>query len=282
MITLEKLAGYTDNVVIDKVAEAMDYLEANGIDPIGGLTALMNVDEEGNPTDEKVASELNKLAAQQINILSEVAEYLADENPEEIAKVALDINQNAMMIDKVAETMDYLEANGIDPKSALIIAANVTPEGTFTDEKVASEVAEAGFTNEDFTKIAEAIEYLGENGVNLEDAIATASFLKEAGISEMTGNALGKIKGLGVSALSKAKGLGKNYKDAITGAGAKEIKKIIKSMEAAGAPGAKRELAKGKGMLRSIRARQAKAIGGTALGVGAVGGAGYLATKKKK
>ena len=305
MITLEKLAGQNEEMqLLDKVAEAMDYLEANGIDPIGGLTALMNIDADGNVLDEKVASELDKLAEEQIDALSKVAEYLAGEEPSEIAKIALEINENAQKIEKVAEAMDYLEANGIDPESAFIIAANVTEDGTFADEKVASEVAEAGFEDADFDKIAEAIEYLGENGISLEDAIATAEFLKEAAPSEELVRAGDKaISALGTALKRRVKGMVNSYKAALTGKGASKVKERIKKLEEAAKSAdkmrknpmiknkdkvnkiygsRKKALESAKQSLKQIRVRQAKAIGGTALGVGALGGAGYLATKKDK
>ena len=80
---------------IDKVAEAMDFLEANGIDAIGGLTALYNIDEAGNVLDEKVASELNALEDYQLDALAKVAEYLYDEDPADVASVALELNNIA-------------------------------------------------------------------------------------------------------------------------------------------------------------------------------------------
>lgn len=181
MMTLEKLAGYEqENNLFDKVAEAMDFLAENGIDPIGGFTALVNIDAEGNIVDEKVAGELDKLAEEQIEALSKVAEHLQGEDPSEVAAAALEINDEAQKIEKVAEVMDYLESNNIDPEGALIIAANVNEEGQFTDEKVASAVAEDGFTDADFEKIAEAIDYLSGNGIDLESAYNSMALIKEA------------------------------------------------------------------------------------------------------
>ena len=276
MITLEKIAGYQDEAnLYDKVAEAMDFMEENYIDPIGGLTALMNVDAYGEPADEKVASELSKLAEEQIDALNQVAEYLGDENPEDIAKVALDIQDNAIVIEKVAEAMDYLDANGIDPESALIIAANVTPEGQFADEKVANEVAFAGFTDEDFTKIAEAIDFLAENEIDLEEAYGAMALLKEAGIREGVEEAGRVIRDKAGKAGKAIKDAAKTYRDALFAKGRADVKARLKQ------PGMDKDPILKK-RLSEINTRQAKAIAGTAAGVGAIGGAAYLATRKKR
>ena len=96
MITLEKLAGYEPEFdVLDKVAEAMDYLEEFDIDPIGGLTAIYNVDEDGYALDERVASELSMLDDYQLEALENVAAYLADEDPSEVAALALELERVA-------------------------------------------------------------------------------------------------------------------------------------------------------------------------------------------
>ena len=96
MITLEKLAGYEPEAdILDKVAEAMDYLDAAGIDPIGGLTAIYNVDEDGYALDERVASALSRLDDYQLEALENVAAYLADEDPSEVAAIALELERVA-------------------------------------------------------------------------------------------------------------------------------------------------------------------------------------------
>jgi len=96
MITLEKLAGYEPmEDTLDKVAEAMDYLEEAGIDAIGGLTAIYNVDEYGYALDERVASELSMLDDYQLEALENVAAYLADEDPSEVAEIALELERVA-------------------------------------------------------------------------------------------------------------------------------------------------------------------------------------------
>lgn len=259
MLTLEKIAGYDSGYdLVDKVAEAMDYLEENGIDPIGGLTALMNIDPEGRPLDEKVANEINQLSPAEIQVLNEVGQFLAGEDPQEIAKVALELDAQADVVEKVAEAMDYLEANGIEPEAALIIAANVTPEGYIADPQIEEKVAAEGFTDYDFQKIAEAVDFLAQNGISLDEAYQTMALIKEAAAGERT-------------LLQRAREGLKNYWDAIRGAGAKEIKQIA---EAQTNPQAR---ARAEGVLAQIRLRQAKALGGTALGVGALGGGAYAA-----
>ena len=308
MLTLEKIAGYQDDLnTYDKVAEAMDFMEENNIDPIGGLTALMNVDENGQTADEKVASELNSLGADQIDALSQVADYLGDEDPETLAKVALDINDNAMVIEKVAEAMDYLDANGIEPESALIIAANVTPEGQFADEKVANDVIASGFTDADFTKIAEAIDYLSENEIGLDEAYEAMGLLKEAAPSEAEVQGADRfMSSMGKAIKRRVKGAWNGYKAAITGKGRDKIRNRISATEddiakaenkrqrwgklgnkkRAYELGQQQKKLKGNivrdnDSIKQINLRQAKAIGGTALGAAGVGGAGYLATRKK-
>jgi len=77
--------------------------------------------------------------------------------------------------EKVAEAMDYLASNNIDPYDGLYIAAHVEGDG-IADEKVAAEVAEAGFTEEDIQHIAKVAEYLG--GVD-ERALEIAKMLME-------------------------------------------------------------------------------------------------------
>ena len=62
---------------LDKIAEAMDYLDANGIDPVGGMYLLANTDANGNVLDEKIASVADyELNGHQSAVLVEVAQYL--------------------------------------------------------------------------------------------------------------------------------------------------------------------------------------------------------------
>jgi len=62
--------------------------------------------------------------------------------------------------EKIANAITMLKEAGLDPKEAIEIALNVDEEGNFTDEKVAE--AAAKYTEEDFDKIAEAMEMIGE------------------------------------------------------------------------------------------------------------------------
>ena len=303
MVTLEKIAGYDNSAdLVDKIAEAMDFLEANNVDAIGGLTALMNVDEYGNTADEKVASELSYLDGQQIEALNQTADYLAGEDPEAIAKIALDLNDEASVMDKVAEAMDYLDAYGIDPESAFVIAANVTPEGNIVDEKVASDIVAGGFTDADFEKIAEAIEYLGANNIGFDEAFDTMAFIKEAAPSaenlEAADNLLSSVGG---AIKRRVKGAWNGYKAAITGTGASKVKARLnsktKDLETAeGLAGKvkspraqykasqvtkrlKGEVRQEQDSLNQIRGRQLKTIAGTALGAGALGAGAYYKVK---
>jgi len=278
MVTLEKLAGYqNEDILMDKVAEAMDYLAANGVDPLDGLTALVNIDGEGNVLDEKVASYIDELAEEQINALSQVGQSLSDEDPSEIAKVALDLQDEAEKIAAVAEAMDYLEANGIDPESAFIIAANVTPDGQFADEKVAYDVAEAGFNDYDFDKIAEAIEYLGENGVDLGDAIATAEILKEAAGGSGVIGAVGKKARAGWENVKEVAG---KYWNTLKGTEANRLKESMKGFSDAGK---KTESYKNlRKQYLQERGKQVAAIAGTGAAVGGAGYGAYRLHKRKK
>lgn len=315
MVTLEKIAGYDNSAdLVDKIAEAMDFLEANNVDAIGGLTALMNVDEYGNTADEKVASELSYLDGQQIEALNQTADYLAGEDPEAIAKIALDLNDEASVMDKVAETMDYLDAYGIDPESAFVIAANVTPEGNIVDEKVASDIVAGGFTDADFEKIAEAIEYLGANNIGFDEAFDTMAFIKEAAPSaenlEAADNLLSSVGG---AIKRRVKGAWNGYKAAITGKGidkvqaridgrADKLKKINETVDRTshvksgyGTQGGTANKAHSKSLaiknrldaanaadleaINQIKGKQLKTIAGTALGAGALGAGAYYKVK---
>ena len=79
--------------MIEKIAEAMDYLEAYGIDPVGGMILLANTDANGNVVDEKVASVADyELDGAQSAALVEVAQYLGGVN-DEIVKVAMELDE---------------------------------------------------------------------------------------------------------------------------------------------------------------------------------------------
>jgi hypothetical protein len=78
---------------LDKIAEAMDYLDANGIDPVGGMYLLANTDVNGNVLDEKVASVANyELDGHQSAALVEVAQYLGGVDGE-MVKVAMELEE---------------------------------------------------------------------------------------------------------------------------------------------------------------------------------------------
>jgi len=82
-----------------------------------------------------------------------------------------------MLLSKVAEAMDYMESNGIDPMDALIIASNVTPEGDL-DEKIASEAVAMGYNGNHMDIIAESLSYIG--GLTDKTAAAIEMLYKEA------------------------------------------------------------------------------------------------------
>ena len=110
---------------LDKIAEAMDYLEAYGIDPVGGMILLANTDANGNVLDEKIASVADyELDGAQSAALVEVAQYLGGVN-DEIVKVAAEINAEAeFMKEAVASyAITSLEA-GMDPMDAFILAGS--------------------------------------------------------------------------------------------------------------------------------------------------------------
>ena len=78
------------------------------------------------------------------------------------------------MIDKLAEviteTFEWLQNNGIHPVDAMLTASAVDVDGNIVNEKIANE-ATAMYTEEDFDKIAEAVEYLGRFGLLPTDVI---------------------------------------------------------------------------------------------------------------
>ena len=148
MITLEKLAGYEPEAsVLDKVAEAMDYLEEAGIDPIGGLTAIYNIDEEGYAIDERVASELNTLEDYQLEALENVASYLADEDPAEVAALALELERVAGLREAGRELLSSAKAGAGWLKgkasSALEAYTRVLGGKPYKEAKKARELAQA-------------------------------------------------------------------------------------------------------------------------------------------
>jgi len=171
MLTLTKLAGYDQNNLEDKVAEAMDYMESYGIDAIGGLTLLANTDADLNIVDEKVAAIAEtELDPEQANVLAEVAEYLGGVD-EKVASIALDISANAEdLVEKVASYAEYAEEVGMPFEDAMVLANASTEDGI--DEKVANEAVAVGYTDDhlDFSeKIAQAI--YDETGLTPDEAL---------------------------------------------------------------------------------------------------------------
>jgi len=86
-------------------------------------------------------------------------------------------NEEQSNLDKIAEAMDYLDVNGIDPMDAVTIASSVTPSGDL-DEKVANEIVAAGYNGEHLDKIAEAISYIG--GLTQENVEIMSALYQEA------------------------------------------------------------------------------------------------------
>jgi len=223
MANLLKLAGYQTEDMIEKVAEAMDYLEAYGVDPIGGLVTLALTDEQGNVLNEKVASVVeNELTPEQSAALVEVAEFLGGVD-EDMIKVAEEISAGAEdLMDKVAEYAIYVEEAGMPFEDAMVLASSIYDDGS-VDEKVASEAVALGYTDEHLEfaeKVAEAI--YAETGLLPEEALA---LIKEAKISENEVRLADRVIGAAGKAIKRrVKGAWNSYKSALTGKGADKVK----------------------------------------------------------
>jgi len=228
MANLLKLAGYQNDEAIEKIAEAMDYLEANGVDPIGGLVTLSLTDEDGNVLDEKVASVVeSELTPEQSAALVEVAEFLGGVD-EDMIKVAEEISAGAAdLMDKVAEYATYVEEAGMPFEDAMILASSIYEDGS-VDEKVASEAVELGYTDEHLEfaeKVAEAI--YAETGLTPEEALEIA---KEA--ASIKGAVDSTIEGAKKLYTGDIKNMAKkawgSYKAAITGKGADNVSRRLR------------------------------------------------------
>ena len=248
--------------MIEKIAEAMDYLEAHGIDPIGGMVLLANTDEKGNVVDEKIASVADKeLNGEQSAALVEVAQYLGGVN-DEIVKVAAEIDAEAeSMKEAVASyAITSLEA-GMDPMDAFILAGSITPEGS-VDEKVASEAVAAGYTDEHLLFADKlAGDLYAETGITPEEAIAVLQELDKEAAKENGEDEEGKIKKLFESAKQKGSAAWDAYKNAL--ADNKQLLTLAKNKE--------------YGQL----AKALAASGGTAGLLGGLGYAGYKAYQNR-
>jgi len=231
MANLLKLAGYQSEDMIEKIAEAMDYLEENGVDPIGGFVTLALTDEEGNVLDEKVASVVeSELTPEQSAALVEVAEFLGGVD-EDMIKVAEEISAGAAdLMDKVAEYAAYVEEAGMPFEDAMVLASSIYEDGS-VDEKVASEAVALGYTDEHLEfaeKVAEAI--YAETGLVPEEALEVAK--EAASIKDMVDNTVEGAKKLYTGDIKNmAKRAWGSYKAAITGKGADKVSKRLRYAE---------------------------------------------------
>jgi len=294
MLTLEKLAGYNpEEELTDKIATVLDAAQEVGFEePLDVVTVLANseINDNGvNILDEKVASFTDGLTQEQADLIVEAGEFLAGEPLDKVASISLDLQANAESLIKVAEAMDYLEENNIDADSALLIAASAVDDYEF--DKIASEAVNSGFTDYDFDKIAEVSEYLG--GVDMS-VLEAADMVKEAADAGETLGVLGKMKSKLSGAWNSTKGYAGSYKNALMGQGAGDLKKSIKADEEALAQAMKdggneaklneykTNIDANKKALKDIRMSQGKAIAGTGLAAGAIGGAGAYAYNKRR
>jgi len=89
--TLQKQAaeafGDPSEERFEKVAEALDYLAQNGIDPIAAIDVVLNTDEEGNVIDEKVAAYANALSDEELAKIAEAIDYMGGLDEESLAMI---------------------------------------------------------------------------------------------------------------------------------------------------------------------------------------------------
>jgi len=167
---------------LDKIAEAMDYLESNNIDPVGGMYLLANTDANGNVLDEKVASVADyELDGTQSAALVEVAQYLGGVDGE-MVKVATELDAQAEFMKEAVASYGLVALDaGMDARDAFTLAASVTPNGS-VDEKIASEAVALGYTDEHLAFSEKlAGELYAETGITPDEAVAILNELdKEA------------------------------------------------------------------------------------------------------
>jgi hypothetical protein len=246
MITLTKLAGYENDDLEEKVAEAMDYMESYGIDAIGGLTLLANTDGNLNIVDEKVAAIAEaELTEEQADVLAKVAEYLGGVD-EEVATVALDIADNAnFLVEKVAAYAAEVEEAGMPFEDTMVLANASTEYGI--DEKVANEAIAAGYTDEhlEFSERV-AQEIYDDLGILPEEAL---TIYKEA--ATLWDGVKGVGKGVYKAFTTDHRDAGeaikkglKSYKETLTG-------KNVRRAESASNAAARKKEAVNKGLARN-------------------------------
>jgi len=71
----------------EKVAEALDYLAQNGIDPAAAIDIVLNTDEEGNVVDEKVAAYANALSDEDLVKIAEAIDYMGGLDEESLSMI---------------------------------------------------------------------------------------------------------------------------------------------------------------------------------------------------
>jgi len=181
-VTADDLVAY-HNLVYGNIFTGKNLLKTASENPESKIIAIgMAFDKvaSGEMTPEEVVAYANELGMTKEDVDFIYAQI--EKQAQEAGVIEPEANENdEELIDKVAEAMDFLDANGIDPLSGLIIAANVNEEGLIADEKVAEDAVEAGFTEEDLTKIAEVVEFLGSVD---EKVLATAEELFAAAHQE--------------------------------------------------------------------------------------------------
>jgi len=181
-VTADDLVAF-HNLVYGNIFTGKNLLKTASENPESKIIAIgMAFDKvaSGEMTPEEVVAYANELGMTKEDVDFIYAQI--EKQAEEAGIIEPEANEyDEDLTDKVAEAMDYLDANGIDPISGLIIAANVNEEGLIADEKVAEEAVEAGFTEEDLTKIAEVVDFLGAVD---EKVLATAEALFEAAHQE--------------------------------------------------------------------------------------------------
>ena len=71
----------------ENVEKGVQILKEAGLNPVAAVEIALNVDEEGNPTDEKVASMIQELTTEEIDKIAEAMELIGEITPEKAQQI---------------------------------------------------------------------------------------------------------------------------------------------------------------------------------------------------
>ena len=175
-----------DNVSADDLVAYHNLTEGN-------IFTGKNIIETGNnpaESDSKIIQlgfTIDKVASEGLdeNIIYQTAATLGMDDEDvaflygniqkqaEEAGVAPQASVDDETANRIGAAINLLKEAGLNPQPAIELALNVNEDGQFTDEKIAEEAAQ--LTEEDFDKIAEAMEMIGEITPEVADMIISLS-----------------------------------------------------------------------------------------------------------